>query len=304
MTRYAARRIVQAVLSLIAVSIVIFLLMKLYPGDPGSILLGRHATPAKVHALDLMLGLGLSWPQQYLLWLRLLFAGGLSGAFAVLPTTLLLLALGGGIGLAISVVIAIGQARFPGSWLDRLTSFLAQLFYSFPSFWLAALLFWWLGIERGWVPLVPPGFQGNQGFGDWALSLVIPVVTVALTTVAGWSIHLRAAMEEALLSDYVRTARAKGQTERRVVRRHVLRNALLPLLSIMGMSFPVLLSNLIVVEGQMGMQGIGGALMGALYMRAYGLVLNLVMVVGIATVALNLLTDLLSAAADPRIRFG
>jgi peptide/nickel transport system permease protein len=304
MTRYAATRVAQAILSLIAVSVVIFLLMKLYPGDPGSILLGRQATPAKVRALDRMLGLDLGWPQQYLVWLRLLFAGGLSGAFGALPSTLLLLALGGGLGLAISMSVAIRQARFPGSWLDRITSFLAQLFYAFPSFWLAELLYWWLGMELGWIPLVPPGYLGNQGLGDWALYMSIPVLTVALTTVAGWSIHLRAAMEESLLSDYVRTARAKGQTERLVIRRHVVRNSVLPLLSILGMSFPVLLSNLMVVQAYMGVQGIGGALMGALFTRAYGTVLNLVMVVGIVTVALNLLTDLLSAAADPRIRFG
>ena len=304
MTRYVGKRCLQALLTLIIVSLVVFALMKLYPGDPGAILLGRHATPAKVRQLDLMLGVQLSWPQQYLSWLRLLFAGGLSSAFSVLPTTLLLLALGGGIGLALAVGLALLQSRFPGSPLDRITSFTALLFYTFPSFWLAALLFLWFGFDLGWVPIVPPGYLGNRDFADWLLSLAIPVLTVALTTVAGWSVHVRAALEESLMSDYVRTARAKGVSERRLLRRHVLRNAMLPLLAILGISFPVLLSNLIVVEAEVGMQGIGGALFGALYMRAYGSVLNLVMVVGLVTVVLNLIADVLSAVADPRIRFG
>jgi len=304
MTAYLVRRTVQAVLTLLVVSIAVFLLMKLYPGDPGAIMLGRHATPAKVRELDLLLGAALPWPAQYLRWLGLLFAGGLEGAFLLLPATLLLLLVGGGLGVALAVALASWQARFPHSLLDRAASALSLLFYAFPSFWVAATLFLWLGIDLGWVPLVPPGFPGDQGVADWALSYVVPVAAIAVTSVAGWSMHLRAALEEALRSDYVRTARAKGLPERLVVRRHVLRSAWLPLLSILGMTFPVLLSNLIVVESTLPMNSIGGALVGAIYTRAYGSVLDLVMVIGILTVGLNLLADLVAAAADPRIRFG
>jgi len=303
MSAYVARRFGQAVLTLIVVSMVIFLLMKLYGGDPGVILLGRSYTPAKAHAIDVALGMALPWPMQYLRWLRLLFAGGLSGAFGTLPASLLLLVLGGGIGLALAVGAASVQARFPHSWADRVTSALSLIFYTFPSFWVAGLLSLWFVFELGWLPMVPPGMPGNTGFGSWALTLVIPVLSLALTSVAAWSLHLRVAFDEAFASDYVRTARAKGLPERAVVRRHVLRNGLLPLLSILGMSYPVLLSNLIVLEPYFTQSGIGGAIFAAIGMRAYGSMLDVVLVLGILVIGANLLTDIAIACVDPRVRF-
>jgi len=134
--------------------------------------------------------------------------------------------------------------------------------------------------------------------------MVLPIVTLALTTVSGWSMHLRSAMEEALASDYVRTARAKGLPEGRLLRRHVMRSAVLPLLAMIGMSFPVLLSNLIAVQVAFGMSGIGQMLVTGLFFRLYGMILNIVFVIGIITVLASLLVDVLAAASDPRVRFG
>jgi peptide/nickel transport system permease protein len=302
---YIARRIGQSLLTLVAISMVLFLLLKLYGGDPGWIMLGHMATLAKVHALDRALGVFEPWPVQYLDWIRQLFAGGLSSMFSVLPPTILLFALGGGLGLILAILLAIAQARHPGRWIDHLTSAGSLLFYALPSFWLGMVLFLIFAVELEWLPLVPPGFApGGEGPLGWSLAMVLPVVSLALTSVATWSMHLRAAMEEALASDYVRTARAKGLPEYLVVRRHVLRHALLPLLTMIGMSFPVLLSNLIVLQMVFGMYGIGGLLETAIFARLFGLLLNTVFVIGVITIAANLIVDILAVFADPRIRFG
>ena len=305
MITYTLKRIGQALITLVGISLVLFLLLKLYGGDPGWIMLGRFATPAKVHRLDLALGVLQPWPMQYLHWLQLLFTGGLSNTFAVLPPTLLLFVLGGGLGLVLAVAAALVQARYPRTWLDHLTAIGSLVFYALPSFWLGLVLFLIFAVELMWLPMVPPGFTpGGQGLVGWALAMVLPVVTLALTTVSGWSMHLRAAMEESLVSDYVRTARAKGLPERLVQRRHVLRSARLPLLAMIGMSFPVLFSNLIAIQAVFGLAGIGGMLLVAIEYRLYGMVLNLVFVIGIITVLANLLVDMLAAASDPRVRFG
>lgn len=305
MITYVLRRLRQALLTLIAISLVLFLLMKLYGGDPGWIMLGHFATPAKVHKLDIELGVLQPWPVQYLDWLEMLFAGGLSDTFSILPPTILYFVLGGGLGLALAVTVALVQARHPGTWLDHLTSIGSLVFYALPSFWLGLVLFLIFAVELEWLPLVPPGFHpGGQGPLGWTLAMVLPVLTLALTTVSAWAMHLRAAMEEALLSDYVRTARAKGLPERAVLRRHVLRSALLPLLTMVGMSFPVLLSNLIVLQQVFGLPGIGGMLEGAIYFRLFGMLLNVVLVIGVITILANLVVDVLAALSDPRVRFG
>jgi len=304
MTAYILRRVGQAIVTLFVVSVVLFVLIKLYGGDPGWIMLGRSATPAKAYAVDLALGVLQPWPVQYVAWLRLLFSGALASTFAVLPPTILYFALGGGLGMVLAVLVALAQARRPGSWVDHVTTIGSLVFYAVPSFWLGLILFLVFAVTLGWVPLVPPGFlPGAQTPLGWALAWVLPIVTLALTTVSGWSMHLRAAMEEALLSDYVRTARAKGLPERRVLRRHVLRSAYLPLLTMVGMSFPVLLSNLIALQQTFGLNGLGGMFESAIALRLFGMLMNGVLMVGILAVGANLAVDILAALADPRVRF-
>ncbi len=305
MIPYVMRRIVQAVVTLVVVSLVLFLVMKLYGGDPGWIMLGRFATPAKVHALDQALGVLRPWPVQYVDWLRQLFLGGLSSAFAVLPPTILYFVLGGGLGLVLAVLVAVAQASHPGTWIDHVTSVGSLVFYALPSFWLGLVLFLIFAAQLEWLPLAPPGLApGGQGPLGWSLAMMLPVLTLALTSVSAWSMHLRAAMEDALASDYVRTARAKGLPERLVLRRHVLREALLPLLTMIGMSFPVLLSQVIVLQLVFHLAGIGGLLESAIDYRLFGLLLNTVLVIGVITIATNLVVDILAALADPRVRFG
>lgn len=304
MMHYIVRRLLQAAVTLIVVSMLIFLLLHLWRGDPGWIILGRRATPAKVHRLDAMLGVLLPWPVQYVRWLQLLFAGELSSVFSAALPTLFLLVSGGGLGLVLAMGVAILQARFPRSWVDHVTSVVSLTFYALPSFWVGFVLFLLFGIDLGWVPLVPPGYYpGAQSLTGWSLAMSIPVITIALTTISGWSMHLRAALEESLLSDYVRTARAKGLPEALIVRRHVVRSGFLPLLSMIGMSFPVLFSNLIAIEWMFQIAGVGFVLQVALATRAYGTVLDVVFVIGLITMMVNLLVDILSALADPRIRF-
>ena len=304
MTAYVGRRLGQALLTLFAVSVVLFLLMKLFPGDPGWILQGRGATQATAAEIDAMLGLNLPWPVQYLKWLQQLVAGGFSGVLGTLPPTLLMVALGGGLGLLLAVLLASVQARRKGRLVDDVLTIASLVVYALPCFFVALLLWEIFGLNLGWVPLVPAGMPpGAQTFGGWLLAMIIPTVAIAFTVISSWSMHLRAAFEEAMHADFVRTARAKGLPERLVHRRHVLRSGLLPLLAIIGLTLPALLTNVIVLQIWFSSWSIGQLLIGALQERANGILMDGVLVVGVVVVLVNLVVDVLAAFSDPRVRF-
>ncbi|MDA8344854.1 MAG: ABC transporter permease [Thermaerobacter sp.] len=250
------------------------------------------------------MGPDLPLPLQYLRWLNLLIqGGGLASGFSLAPPTIELL-LGGGIALVLALGVALLQERVRGSFWDYAMGLIAYTLYTFPSFWLGLVLIYFFAFELFWLPGSGPySGPGSAGLLRWAYYMVLPVVSIGLTTPATWSTHFGPAIEEAMQSDYVRTARSKGMSEGRILVRHVLRNALLPIITVMGMPFPSMFNNVIVIAWVFHMQGLGSGLLGSLIGMNYGAAVDLVFVISAVTVLGSLVADLLYAFADPRIQF-
>ena len=299
---YIARRAGEAALTLIAVGFAAFVLLHLMPYNVAAILAGPSASPAQVAQVAAAIGQNLPLPLQFLRWLRELAAGGLALAAVQAFPTLELLALGSGLALLVALGLAFVQVRFQGSLLDRVSASLAFVLFTLPSFWVGFILIYFFAIDLLWLPAQGPSLNPSSQH-QWLLYMILPVVTLALTTIATWSTSVRAAVEEALRSDYVRTARAKGASERAVFRRHVLRNVLLPLITTAGMSLPSLFNNVIAIEWLFTMRGLGSGLIDALTSFDYGTAVDLVFVIGAVTVLGSLLADLLYLLADPRIQY-
>ena len=300
--QYIARRLGEALLTLVAVAFAAFVLLHLLPYNVAAIMAGPKASPAQVAEVAAAIGQNLPLPVQFMRWFAQLAAGGLSLATAQALPTLELLGLGSGLALVLALGLVFIQVRFPGSLLDRLLASVAYVLYTLPSFWVGFILMYYFAIELLWLPAQGPSLNPPSQH-SWWLYMILPVVTLALTTISAWSTSVRAAVEEALQSDYVRTARAKGASERVVFRRHVLRNALLPLITTAGMSLPGLFNNVIAIEWLFTMQGLGSGLIDALITFDYGTAVDLVFVIGAVTVLGSLVADLLYLLADPRIQY-
>jgi peptide/nickel transport system permease protein len=248
------------------------------------------------------IGQNLPLPLQFLRWLGQLVSGGVYLAAAQAMPTLELLALGSALALVLALGLGWLQVRFPDSLLDRLANTLAFVLYTVPSFWIGFILIYFFAIDLLWLPAQGPSLNPTSQH-QWLLYMILPVVTLALTTIATWSTGVRGAIDEALHSDYVRTARAKGASERVVFRRHVLRNVLLPLITTAGMSLPTLFNNVVAIEWLFSMQGLGSGLINSLVAFDFGTAVDLVFVIGAVTVLGSLAADLLYLLADPRIQY-
>lgn len=308
MASYLARRCLQAVLTLFLVTVITFVLLHTMPGSSniGWILLGRDATRARAAALDRQLGVNLPLPVQYVRWLiTLVQGGGLAQNFQqVAPPTLEYLALGGGLALMVGILLAALQARHPRSTFDQLSSGAVYFLSTLPSFWIGLLLIYVFAMNFFWLPGSGPyPAPAAEGLRNWLFYMVLPVCTLAIPTVAGWSGLFRTAIEEALRSDYVRTAHAKGSTASRVLFGHALRNALLPIITVAGMSLATLFNNIVVLEMVFRMHGLGSTLIGALFSFDFNEAVDVVLVISIITAFGNLVADILYSLADPRIQF-
>ncbi len=301
-TLYIARRVGEALLTLVAVGFAAFLLLHLMPYNVAAILAGPTASPAEVAQVAAAIGQNLPLPVQFVRWLGQLVSGGLYQTAARAMPTLELLALGSGLAMILALGLGWVQVRYPDSLLDRVAASLAFVLYTLPSFWIGFILIYFFAIDLLWLPAQGPSLNPSSQH-QWFLYMILPVVTLALTTIATWSTSVRAAVEESLRSDYVRTARAKGASERLVFRRHVLRNALLPLITTAGMSLPSLFNNVIAIEWLFSMQGLGSGLIDSLTSFDYGTAVDLVFVIGAVTVLGSFAADLLYLLADPRIQY-
>ena len=203
------------------------------------------------------------------------------------------------IGIAASIPAGIASALHRNRWQDRTLGFLSLLGLSFPNFALGPILILLFSITLGWLPV---STAGNGGVGDFLLHLILPALTLGLSLAAVLTRMVRTAMLEELGQDYIRTARAKGLPERTVVYRHALRNALIPVLTVIGLQFGSLLAGAIVTETIFSWPGIGRLTISAIYNRDYALVQGCILAVGLTYVAVNLLTDVAYTIANPRMR--
>jgi peptide/nickel transport system permease protein len=320
MAGYVARRLLQAVPILIGVAVISFSLIYLAPGDPIDRFRTPTIRPEQLQGLIRLYGLDKPLPEQFWSWLTTYvqvwrpeawgysFLDGQPVLFKIadrLPATLLL----GASALALTVVVAIPLGILAAvrqySVADRLISSLATIGYAIPSFLLGLYLLFFGGVVLGWFPLFGMESFGREGDPlDIGWHLVLPVTSLAVQQIAGWSRYVRAAMLEVLHQDFVRTARAKGLPGRRVTFKHALRNALIPVITLIGLTIPSLLAGAAITEAIFTWPGVGLMGVDAVAQRDYPVVLAFVMIGGIGVVLGNLLADVAYAVADPRIKLG
>lgn len=314
MTGYIIRRLVQLIPVLFLASIGIWAMVYAVPGSPIGAIVGENATQEQI--ADAMQRLGLDRPlyEQYWSWLR----GALVGDFgqsiqsrepvlnlimARVPATLQLGLFSILVGLLLGVPVAIISALFPNTWIDRVLSAWSALALGVPTFWLGILLILFFGVQLRWLPAVStyvPFFQDPMG----ALkNILLPALTLGTYVSGIFARFLRASLLGELKADYVRTARSKGLPERDVVGRHVMRNALLPFVTIVGLMLAAFVGGTVVTEAVFTYPGIGRLLIQAIGVRDYPLIQGCILFVLVIYVLMNVLVDVLYAYIDPRIEY-
>ena len=302
------RRVVTTLPVLWLVVSVVFLLIHLVPGDPIVQMLGEGASAADVGAMRHSYGLDAPLSVQYTRYLGAASTGDLGRSLRLhdtvshliltsFPYTLLLAFSSMALGLMVSVPVAVSSAINQGQWKDRTLGVLSLLGLSFPNFALGPLLILLFSIQLGWLPVSGAG-SGSALLGH----LVLPAVTLGSGLGAVLVRMIRAALLEELGQDYIRTARAKGLDERTILYKHALRNALIPVITVLGLQFGSLLAGAIVTETIFSLPGIGRLTLSAISNRDYALVQGCILAIGLTYVAVNLLTDVAYAAANPRVR--
>ncbi|MEM7734797.1 MAG: ABC transporter permease [Deinococcota bacterium] len=312
---YLLRRLVTLLLVLFGVSLLTFAIVPLVPGSPARIRLGIQATPETVAALETQLGLDRPLPTQYLDWisgivLRFDFGSSLitdrpvTGEVARrLPATLQLALVALLIGLAIALPAGILAALKPGSFQDVTAMVFSQLGVSVPDFWMGILLIVLFAEVLGWLP--SSGFVSiTEGILPWLRHIVLPAMTAGLISGAIMTRFVRSAMLEVLGQDYIRTARAKGLHERRIINKHALRNASISIATIVGLQMATLLSAIVVVEIIFAWPGLGSLALSATLQRDYPMLQASVLLFATAFAVVNLLTDLSYALLDPSVSYG
>jgi peptide/nickel transport system permease protein len=313
--RYVVRRLLLLVPVLLGVSVIIFMVLHLTPGDPAEIMLGSQATQADLERLRAELGLTEPLYVQYVHWLGLVARGDLGrsiwmkrpvlnevlGRFKatlVLTGAALVLSTAGGVALGIA------SATRPNSLLDRLSAMASLFGASMPVFWLGIVLMVIFALWLGWVPA--SGMFAPYGGGDLRdllVHLALPAVTLAAASVTIIARLTRSTMLETLGQDYIRTARAKGVVERAVVLRHGLKNVLIPIVTVVGVQAGYLLGGAVLTETVFAWPGVGTLMVQGILARDFPLVQGCVLVVALSFVLINLVVDLLYAWLDPRIRY-
>jgi ABC-type dipeptide/oligopeptide/nickel transport system permease component len=304
MTRKILQRIAYTLPAIWLILTTVFLLIHIVPGDPVVQMLGENARAEDLAQLRHALGLDAPIGTQYLRYLKGLFRGNWGNSFhfgssvsAIVfqhfPATLELALAGLFVCLIIAIPAGVYSAARQGSAADHATSVFTLLGLSLPNFALGPLLILVFSIEIGWLPV-----SGRGGLDH----LVLPAFTLGAALAAILTRMVRAAMIEELSSDYVRTARAKGLSERRVLFRHALPNAMIPIITIVGLQFGALLAGTIVTETIFSWPGIGRLAVQAITERDYPLLQGCILVIALSCVLVNLLTDLIYAVIDPRVR--
>ncbi|MFA7433550.1 MAG: ABC transporter permease [Gemmobacter sp.] len=312
MLRYTMSRLVSLALSLVVASVVIFAVIEVIPGDPAAYMLGMNAAPDTVAALRAQLGLEGSAVERYLRWAGGMLTGdfGISYTYRVpvaelvaarmqvsLPLTLYALALSTVIAIPVGLIAAARQGR-PA---DLAVMGTTQFGIAVPNFWFAMLLVLVFAIHLRWFP--SGGFPGwERGFWPNIKALTLPAVALALPQASILARVMRSAVLEVLDQDYIRTARAKGLTRGQAVLRHAFRNALIPVLTILGLQFSFLLAGAIIIENVFFLPGLGRLIFQGITQRDLIVVESVVMLLVFAVILVNFLVDLAYAAVDPRLR--
>jgi ABC-type dipeptide/oligopeptide/nickel transport system permease component len=306
---YILRRLLSAIPTLLAVLTVIFFAIRTLPGDPALAILGDSATDAAIAALREKLGLNLPVWRQYLNFLTGLLHGDLgtslvygrgvlSELLRVLPYTLALTMASILIGTLIGVPLGIISALHRNRFIDYVTRVLSLLGFSFPVFYAGIMLILMFAVWLPWFPVIS---STSGGLGNALHGLVLPAIAGSLGLIAMITRASRSSLLEVMGDDYIRTARAKGLTEKTVLYRHALRNALIPVVTVIGLYFALIIGNSVLIETVFTRPGLGSLIIGSLDNRDYPMVQGLLVAYAAIVIVVNLLTDLTYSVIDPRI---
>jgi len=315
MTAYVLRRFADLLFVLFGVSILIFLMLRLIPGDAVAIMLGANTdiTPERIEALRRQLGLHLPLHEQYLQWFSGVLRGDLGESIwtgrpvldeiaARVPVTLEISLLALGTAILVSFPLGILSASLRGSVAETIIRILSVIGLTLPSFWVGVLLLYFVSIYLPTWPTIGYVPFSEDPWGNLA-RMVLPVFAVSLPMIAGLSRILRSSLLDVLSLDYMRTGRAKGLSRNTLLYKHALRNALIPVVTVIGVQLGYLLSGVVVIEQVFAVPGLGRLVIGAIAERNYPLVQGVILVVTAAFVFVNLLVDLTYAWIDPRVEY-
>jgi peptide/nickel transport system permease protein len=311
-TKFLLRRCSQAVVVLLLVSMIVFGLLHLLPGGPARAILGTHATPSNIAAFNKQNGLDSPVPVQYWHWLTGMLSGNLGFSYVQnqsvaslladrLPKTAFLAAISVVLALLIAVPVGFFQAVRRNRVGDYAITTVTLVLYSTPAFWIAILLIDVLAVRLHAVPAEAPQGSFSALFSD-PQAMVLPVLTITVVTVAAFSRYTRSSVLDELAQDYVRMARSHGASRRIILFGHVLRNAAGPVVTLLGLYLPFIVSGTLITEFVFNYPGIGLLAFNAATSQDYPVMLGVVVVVGAATVIGSLLADVGHALLDPRVR--
>ncbi|HMH53366.1 MAG TPA: ABC transporter permease [Candidatus Acidoferrum sp.] len=322
---YALRRLVLALPLLVGITFISFAVIHLAPGEPVDVTGGTMNTKSSAQARQLlreMYGLDQPIAVQYWNWLGRIARLDFGRSFAPdgrpvlhkigerLPVTLMLNIVELLIIVALAIPIGMASATRQYSVFDKVTTVFVFVGFATPDFWLALLLMILFGVELGWLPISGlrslnwEYMSGWRQHWDFVSHLVLPILVATFGGLAGFSRYMRQSMLEVIRQDYIQSARAKGLSERVVIGKHALRNAMLPLVTILGLSLPGLIGGSVIVESIFAIPGMGQLMVQAVFERDYPVIMGNLVVVAVLTLVANLLADVAYGLVDPRIRLG
>lgn len=310
---YIIQRLVLTLVVILGVTVAVFSIIQLVPGDPARVILGVQANDENVAALRERLGLNRPVVEQYFTWLGGAIQGDFGNSLITgqpvtpqiqtrLPATLQLASFALLIGMAIGFPLGILSAVYRGSVFDFIASVISQIGVSIPDFWLGVLLILFFSLELRWLP--PSGYDPiSEGVGQWFSHIILPATTAGVISGSIQTRFIRSAMIDVLHKDYIRTARAKGLTEWVVINKHALRNALISIVTILGLQMTALFSAVVAVEIVFAYPGLGRLALDSVLDRDYPLVQGTVLTFAVIIAVVNLLVDLIYFFIDPRIEY-
>lgn len=314
MGAYMARRVLMLIPMLLGLSLVMFLLLRLAPGDPATAMMSPQAANNPDFVEQTRRNLGLDEPlyMQYLIWVKNLLMGDLGTAYSFNNKPVLDLIgervmgtvqLQGAallLGIIIAVPVGIISATRQYSLWDHSVTVGSFIGLAIPGFWLALLLQVWLGVELGWFKIISTG-QANADWSERWKYFVLPIIVLTLPNIAYFARFMRSSMLEVVNQDYVTTARAKGLNNRQVLYGHALRNALLPMVTVIGLQLPQIIGGAVIIEQIFAWPGLGLLAFDAISRRDYPVILGITMVAGAVIMVVSVLVDLIYVLLDPRV---
>lgn len=321
MKSFIIKRLLQLIPLLLGVSLLSFFVMHLAPGDPTALFTDPSIDPTELARIRANWGLDQPIIVQYFYWLKNVVRGDFGTSYLTgrpvltevlerLPATLLLMIPAYILTFLLSIPLGVFSAIKKGTWFDNLVTILTFIGMSLPSFWLALMLMLFFSVHLDWLPAVGmhDALLTTSNFGlrtlDLLKHMILPLTTMTILSLAGLSRYQRAAMLEVMNQDYIRTARAKGLPEKTVIFKHGLRNALIPIVTILGLSLPGLFGGAFIIETIFAWPGMGRLGVMAIFQRNYPLIMGIVVFSALLIMLGNLLADIGYALVDPRIRYG